>query len=241
MSRLSPPGDVIEAPSTRDTVEPVTPSGNGISGVSSATTPGAESASKVTSNMAVPTAEVSACVTLTMIVPLPSSGAVKVVEQACSVLFGVNEPPPSLDHLQTTPSALAGRGSPSWLNAIVHRTTGCPGETKMVPGTTITGISESKLARPTSESSESPDACGGTGKTGKEPPGPSGTVTTFAIKLCSTASPSASARSHCYRRKAEVDGRERQNRADQSGSDNFGIRRRGRVCQVVSVGIAEIS
>ena len=99
---MSPFGDVIEAPLVRETVEPVTPAGYGISGISSSTTPGAVSASASTSNLPVPVAAIRPCVTLTVIVPLPSSGAVNVVEQAASVPFGVNEPPPSLDHVQTT-------------------------------------------------------------------------------------------------------------------------------------------
>ena len=40
---MSPFGDVIEAPLVRETVEPVTPAGYGISGISSSTTPGAVS------------------------------------------------------------------------------------------------------------------------------------------------------------------------------------------------------
>ena len=105
---MSPFGDVIEAPSLRDTVEPVTPPGNGISGISSSTTPGAVSGGTATSNLPVPVAATLPCVTLTVIVPLPSSGAVNVVEQAASVPFGVNEPPPSLDHVQTTSNRTGG-------------------------------------------------------------------------------------------------------------------------------------
>ena len=129
---MSPFGDVIEAPLVRETVEPVTPAGYGISGISSSTTPGAVSASASTSNLPVPVAAIRPCVTLTVIVPLPSSGAVNVVEQAASVPFGVNEPPPSLDHVQTTSNALAGSGSPLRLNAIVCRMTVWPGASETV-------------------------------------------------------------------------------------------------------------